>query len=95
MLRLFYGKIRQRFVETSKGQPTIHAKEDLFSHLPVNVVEDGYDIYDGLGRYFDDMIDYEGQRVPIEISLLKLPPLLQIQLQVRVNEVTQNPATDK
>ncbi|KAJ8084920.1 ubiquitin-specific protease ubp2 [Marasmius tenuissimus] len=79
--RLFYGKIRQRFVETSKGQPTIHAKEDLFSHLPVNVAEDGFDIYDGLGRYFDDMIDYEGQRVPIEISLLKLPPLLQIQLQ--------------
>ncbi|KAL0565497.1 ubiquitin-specific protease ubp2 [Marasmius crinis-equi] len=79
--KLFYGKMRQRFVETSKGQPTIHAKEDLFAHLPVNVAEDGFDIYDGLGRYFDDMIDYEGQRVPIEISLLKLPPVLQVQLQ--------------
>ncbi|KAF9257095.1 cysteine proteinase [Marasmius fiardii PR-910] len=79
--RLFYGKIRQRFVETLKGEPNIHAKEDVFSHLPVNVAEEGFDIYDGLGRYFDDMIEYEGQRVPIEISLLKLPPVLQIQLQ--------------
>ncbi|KAI3622739.1 ubiquitin carboxyl-terminal hydrolase [Moniliophthora roreri] len=86
---LFYGKIRQRFVETTKGQPTIHAKEDLFSHLPVNVAEDGFDIYDGLGRFFDDVIEYEGQRVPIEVSLLKLPPLLQIQLQrVQFNRET-------
>ncbi|KAG7099973.1 hypothetical protein E1B28_001766 [Marasmius oreades] len=79
--RLFYGKLRQRFVETLKGEPNIHAKEDPFSHLPVNVTEEGFDIYDGLGRYFDDTIDYEGQRVPIEISLLTLPPVLQIQLQ--------------
>ncbi|KAK7040147.1 ubiquitin-specific protease ubp2 [Paramarasmius palmivorus] len=90
--RLFYGKIRQRFVETVKGQPTIHAKEDLFSHLHVNVAEDGFDIYDGLGRFFDDTIEYEGQRVPIEVSLLKLPPLLQIQLQrVQFNRETAQP----
>lgn len=113
--RLFYGKIRQTFIETLKGVPTKHEKEDLFSHLPVNVGDevdlvdrtigpspydvavssaaDGsskdlgefstFDIYDGLGRYFDDTIEYEGQKVPMEVGLVKLPPLLQVQLQVR------------
>ncbi|KAJ3876331.1 hypothetical protein F5051DRAFT_411819 [Lentinula edodes] len=112
--RLFYGKIRQTFIETLKGVPTKHEKEDLFSHLPVNVGDevdlvdrtigpsppydvavssaaDGsskdlqefstFDIYDGLGRYFDDTIEYEGQKVPMEVGLVKLPPLLQVQLQ--------------
>ncbi|KAJ3887313.1 hypothetical protein GG344DRAFT_68912 [Lentinula edodes] len=112
--RLFYGKIRQTFFETLKGVPTKHEKEDLFSHLPVNVGDevdlvdrtigpsppydvavssaaDGsskdlqefstFDIYDGLGRYFDDTIEYEGQKVPMEVGLVKLPPLLQVQLQ--------------
>ncbi|KAF5383997.1 hypothetical protein D9757_006974 [Collybiopsis confluens] len=84
--RLFYGKIRQTFVETVKGQPTTHEKQDLFSHLPVNVGADaesefGFDIYDGLGRYFDDTIEYEGQKVPMEVGLVKMPPLLQVQLQ--------------
>ncbi|KAJ3786715.1 hypothetical protein GGU10DRAFT_166019 [Lentinula aff. detonsa] len=113
--RLFYGKIRQTFIETLKGEPTRHEKEDLFSHLPVNVGDEvdlldrgtsppfydadlsavaddtdtskdskeysTFDIYDGLGRYFDDMIEYEGQKVPMEVGLVKLPPLLQVQLQ--------------
>ncbi|KIK71437.1 hypothetical protein GYMLUDRAFT_52515 [Collybiopsis luxurians FD-317 M1] len=83
---LFYGKIRQAFIETLKGEPTTHQKEDLFSHLPVNVGADaegefGFDIYDGLGRYFDDTIEYEGQKVPMEVGLVKVPPLLQVQLQ--------------
>ncbi|KAK7464469.1 ubiquitin-specific protease ubp2 [Stygiomarasmius scandens] len=79
--RLFYGKIRQHFIENVKGQPTAHVKEDLFSHLPINVSEEGFDLYDGLGRYFDDTIEYEGQKVPIEMSLLQPPALLHIQLQ--------------
>lgn len=87
--RLFYGKIRQTFTESVKGEPTIHSKTDLFAHLPVNVGADveqgefGFDIYDGLGRYFDDTIEYEGQKVPMEVGLVKVPPLLQVQLQVR------------
>ncbi|KAJ3760944.1 hypothetical protein EV360DRAFT_38833 [Lentinula raphanica] len=111
--RLFYGKIRQTFFETLKGEATKHEKEDLFSHLPVNVGEEvdltdnttdpppydastlstaddtskdltkyvNFDIYDGLGRYFDDTIEYEGQYVPMEVGLVKVPPLLQVQLQ--------------
>jgi ubiquitin carboxyl-terminal hydrolase 25 len=82
--RLFYGKMRQHFIENVKGQPTAHVKEDLFSHLLINVSEEGFDLYDGLGRYFDDTIEYEGQKVPIEMSILQPPPLLQIQLQVRL-----------
>lgn len=89
LCRLFYGQIRQTFIETLKGVPTTHQKTDLFSHLPVNVGTDaeqgefGFDIYDGLGRYFDDTIEYEGQRVSMEVGLVKVPPLLQVQLQVR------------
>lgn len=67
------------------GQPirsTIHEKEDLFSHLPVNVTNDGVDIYDGLSRYFDDIVDFDGEKRRMEVTLIDLPPVLQIQLQV-------------
>lgn len=61
---------------------SLHEKEDLFSHLPLNVAEDGIDLYDGLSRYFDDSIEFEGKKARMEVSLVELPPLLQIQLQV-------------
>ena len=85
-IRLFYGKIRQRLTGTGaqRNRSSIHEKEDLFSHLPVNVTNDGVDIYDGLSGYFDDVVDYEGGKARMEVSLVDLPPLLQIQLQVRV-----------
>ena len=57
-------------------------KEDLFSHLPVNVGDEGFDIYDGLGQYFYDMVDYKDQKVPMQLSVVNLPPLLHVQLQV-------------
>ncbi|KAJ7597723.1 hypothetical protein C8J56DRAFT_920783 [Mycena floridula] len=82
--RLFYGKTRQVLgapLDTSKSRAPIDPKVELFSHLPVNVDEEGFDLYDGLGRYFDDVVEYEGQRVPMQMSLIDLPPLLQIQLQ--------------
>lgn len=60
----------------------MHEKEDLFSHLPVNVTYDGVDIYDGLSGYFDDIVDFDGEKRRMEVSLVDLPPLLQIQLQV-------------
>lgn len=75
--RLFYGKIRQNVVAADQT----HEKEDLFSHLPVNVADEGFDIYDGLGRYFYDVVDYKSQKVPMQLSLVSLPPLLHIQLQ--------------
>jgi hypothetical protein len=70
--------------EDRRSRFSIHEKEDLFSHLPVNVAEDGVDLYDGLSRYFDDVVEFEGKKARMEVSLVELPPLLQIQLQVRL-----------
>ena len=85
--RLFYGKKRQRLIAVSpdddaRHQSSIHEKEDLFSHLHVNVADEGFDLYDGLARYFDDVVEIEGTKKRMEVSLVDLPPLLQIQLQV-------------
>ncbi|THH27938.1 hypothetical protein EUX98_g6252 [Antrodiella citrinella] len=84
--RLFYGKKRQRLAPLDSpiirmSQQSVHEKEDLFSHLHVNVSEEGYDLYDGLSRYFDDVVEFEGIKRRMEVSLVDLPPLLQIQLQ--------------
>lgn len=80
--RLFYGKIRQRLASDDlQSRSSIHEKEDLFSHLPVNVTDDGIDIYDGLSGYFDDVVEFEGKKARMEVTLVETPPLLQIQLQ--------------
>ena len=85
--RLFYGKKRQRLTDIGpprtdrRHQSSIHEKEDLFSHLHVNVSEEGYDLYDGLSRYFDDIVEFEGVKKRMDVSLIDLPPILQIQLQ--------------
>jgi ubiquitin carboxyl-terminal hydrolase 25 len=64
----------------------------LFSHLPVNVTYDGVDIYDGLSAYFDDVVEFNGEKRRMEVSLLDLPPILQIQLQrVQFNRETLQP----
>ncbi|GJJ13561.1 hypothetical protein Clacol_007816 [Clathrus columnatus] len=74
------------------GQSTIHEKEDMFSHLPVNVSDEGFDLYDGLSAYFDDTIEFEGKKAKMEVSLVDLPPILQIQLQrVQFNRETLQP----
>ena len=88
--RLFYGKLRQRISLQSedgneKSKSSIHEREDYFSHLPVNVSEESFDLYDGLSRYFDDTIEFEGKKARMEMSLAELPPILQIQLQVRLS----------
>ena len=85
--RLFYGKKRQRLVSLSpnddaRHQSSIHEKEDLFSQVHVNVAEEGFDLYDGLARYFDDVVELDGVKKRMEVTLVDLPPLLQIQLQV-------------
>lgn len=58
-------------------------KEDIFAQLLVNVSDDGLDIYDGLGHFLDDTVEFEGRQAEMEIDILELPPILQIQLQVR------------
>lgn len=85
---LFYGTIRQRVTvppleSTSAGKAAVNEKDDLFSHLPVNVSDEGYDLYDGLSGYFQDNVEFEGKRGTMEVSLVNLPPILQIQLQVQ------------
>jgi len=92
--RLFYGKIRQRItsVDGQQSRTSIHEKEDLFSHLPVNVADDGIDIYDGLSGYFDDVVEFQGRKARMEVTLVDLPPILQIQLQrVQFNRETLQP----
>ncbi|KAF8433463.1 cysteine proteinase [Boletus edulis BED1] len=91
--RLFYGKLRQRLTpDQRKSRASVTEKQDLFSHLPVNVSDSGIDIYDGLSRYFDDLVDYEGGKARMEVSLVELPPLMQIQLQrVQFNRETLQP----
>ena len=55
-----------------------HEKEDLFSHLHINVSDEGFDLYDGLGRYFDDVVEFNGVKKRMEVTLVDLPPLLQL-----------------
>ncbi|CAE6338647.1 unnamed protein product [Rhizoctonia solani] len=96
--KLFYGKLLQRLrpivdptssPTTSKRMATVHEKEDLFSHLLVNVSDEGFDLYDGLSGYFEDEVEHGGRRSRMEVSLLDLPPILQIQLQrVQFNRET-------
>ncbi|KZS93255.1 cysteine proteinase [Sistotremastrum niveocremeum HHB9708] len=91
--RLFYGKIRQRITPPVSDRPvrsTTHERDDFFSHLPVNVSEEGFDLYDGLSGYFDDSVEFQGHKAKMEVTLLDLPPVLQIQLQrVQFNRVLQ------
>ncbi|KAI5119718.1 hypothetical protein M0805_001432 [Coniferiporia weirii] len=93
--RLFYGKIRQRLSlapDPKRTKSSLHEREDYFSHLPVNVSEESFDLYDGLSGYFDDIVEYEGTKAKMEVSLVELPPILQIQLQrVQFNRDTLQP----
>ena len=91
LARLFYGKKRQRLTPITASTTTdtrrqrtlsTHEKEDLFSHLHINVSEEGFDLYDGLDRYFDDVVEFNGVKKRMEVTVVDLPPLLQIQLQV-------------
>ena len=81
--RLFYGKMRQCILPRTVDEPSIdHAKEDLFSHLPVSVSDDGTDLYDGLSRYMDNAVEYQGRKARMKVSVVELPSILQVQLQV-------------
>lgn len=95
-LRLFYGKKKQRLTafspsDESRSRASIHEKEDLFSHLHVNVADEHFDLYDGLARYFDDVVELQGEKKRMEVTLVDLPPLLQIQLQVRSRTMFDRP----
>lgn len=59
-------------------------KEEVFTNFTVSVVDDGTDLYDGLSRCFYDIVDVKEGKARREVSLLTLPPLVQIQLSVRL-----------
>ncbi|KAH7105002.1 cysteine proteinase [Auriculariales sp. MPI-PUGE-AT-0066] len=90
--RLFYGKLRQR-ISAVDGSGKPNEKEDLYMSLPVNVVdEETTDLYDGLAGYFDDIVDFEGKKSRMEVTLVDLPPVLHVQLQrVQFNRETLQP----
>ncbi|EJU02532.1 cysteine proteinase [Dacryopinax primogenitus] len=85
--RLFYGKLRQRV--TSDSSSTVHMRDDPFAHIHVNVGDEGFDLYDGLGGYFEDEVEYESRKSKMDVTLVELPQLLQVQLQrVQFNRET-------
>ena len=96
--RLFLGKTSQQLElanadsDSAKGKgPSIHTKEEIFKILPVDVVEDGRDLFDGLDGFFDEetLVGSGGQPVRRTVTLVDPPPLLQIQLQrVQYDRVT-------
>ena len=82
--RLFYGTLRQTIHgnDSTNSKKSSHEKKDLFAHLPVQVSDEGYDLYDGLSGYFDDLVEFEGRQQRMEVTLVDLPPIIQIQLHV-------------
>ncbi|PWN53231.1 cysteine proteinase [Violaceomyces palustris] len=85
--RLFLGKTCQRLqvakLEETKGASSVHVKKEVFKILPVDVLEEGRDLYDGLDGFFDEetLLGSEGKPLTRTVTLLEPPPILQIQLQ--------------
>ena len=77
---LFYGKTKQTLAfPDSSGTRT---KEEMFSHLLVNVSEGDCDLYAALDNSFDiEQVDLEGREATRHLSISHLPPVLQIQVQ--------------
>ncbi|TGZ80238.1 cysteine proteinase [Ascodesmis nigricans] len=76
----FYGTTKQTL--TFPNSEEIRTKEELFNHLIVNVAESDEDIYSALDSSFDvEQVDLEGRSAKRFLSLGRLPPILQIQVQ--------------
>jgi hypothetical protein len=83
---LFYGKTRQRLeFEDAKAPEPLRIKEEPFSYLLVDVSEEGKDLYDGLDASFQEaQVEIDGFSARRSVAVVDLPPILQIQLQVRI-----------
>lgn len=80
---LFYG-ITKQSLTFEKADAKMSVKEEEFAYLLVDVAEEGRDLYDALDNVFDEsQVDVDGGSARRRVSLLALPPILQIQLQVR------------
>ena len=72
-------------------QPSMHIKHEVFKILPIDVLEEGRDVYDGFDGFFDSdtFVATSGAVQRRSVTLLSAPPLLQIQLQrVQYDRVT-------
>jgi ubiquitin carboxyl-terminal hydrolase 25/28 len=89
--RLFLGRTLQRLelvspevdADKSVRGPSIHIKREVFTILPIDVVEEGRDIYDGLDGFFDEEIltGSGGEPIRRTVTLTDAPVIMQIQLQ--------------
>lgn len=84
--RLFLGRTCQRLeVDDALQQrgPSIHVKREVFKTLPIDVLEEGRDIYDGLDGFFDEetLEGPNGRPMQRTVTLTDAPAVLQIQLQ--------------
>ena len=89
--RLFLGRTLQRLelvspeldADESVRGPSIHIKREVFTILPIDVVEEGRDIYDGLDGFFDEEIltGSGGEPIRRTVTLTDAPAIMQIQLQ--------------
>ncbi|KAK9727888.1 ubiquitin-specific protease ubp2 [Basidiobolus ranarum] len=91
--QLFFGKTEQTlsYVDSSTGDKIITKKEEDFSHLIVDIAQ-GRDLYDGLDEYFDNSkVSFNNTEAEREVTITKLPPFLQIQVQrVQFDRTTSN-----
>ncbi|GAA6018600.1 hypothetical protein JCM11491_006159 [Sporobolomyces phaffii] len=84
--RIFFGKNRQKLVfqDAATASEEVRTQEDPFFSLLVDVPPSSFDrdVYDGLDTVFDDApVEIDGRLAQRSVSLLELPPILQIQLQ--------------
>lgn len=76
----FYGKTKQTLAFPNSMET--RTKEEMFSHLLVNVSEGDCDLYTALDNSFDiERVDLEGREATRHLSISHLPPVLQIQVQ--------------
>lgn len=76
----FYGRTKQTLAFPDSAET--RTKEELFSHLLVNVAEGDRDMYSALDSSFDiEQVDLEGRKARRYLSISHLPPVLQIQVQ--------------
>lgn len=76
----FYGKTKQTLAFPNSAET--RTKEEMFSHLLVNVSEGDCDLYTALDNSFDiERVDLEGREATRHLSISHLPPVLQIQVQ--------------
>lgn len=88
MQSLFTGKTQQKLgipqtsVDITENAGT---QEEIFNHLLIAVGGPERDLYDGLSSAFEDSkVEYGGQNVDRHVGITELPPILQIQLVVRI-----------